>query len=59
VSFLDAHGMNSFPEVARRLKKQKSQFKRQNKWWRWIFRKHQEESEFLSPSDWWQAELTA
>jgi hypothetical protein len=53
------NGANSFPEVARRLKKQKSQFKRQNKWWHLLFQRHREESEFSSPSDWWQAELTA
>jgi hypothetical protein len=52
---------SSFPEVAKRLMRQKRKFNSRSKWWRRLFsRRKFEEFELLAnPSDWWQAELTA
>jgi hypothetical protein len=52
---------SSFPEVAKRLMRQKRKFKSRSKWWRRLFsrRKFEEFELSANPSDWWQAELTA
>ena len=52
-------GTRAFPKIARTVEKKKRRFENRHKWWNQVLGRNAGEFEFLRPSDFWQAELTA